>query len=380
MGLQLEVIPSITACESIKPEWEQLLCACPRATVFDSFGWIKANLLAFQNRDTWVLAFRHSDSALAAVIPLVVRRGRRYFRGRRWVEFAGLPYADYGSCLVRPGSEAAVAESLVGFCCSKAACWDGIYLDRLKADAPFLEHIAFAARRRGLPTTVRETDHIRQLTKPEFFAAGPRAGRSGKSLNKARKRLQERGEIGFAVHDRSERILEYLETFCSWHVERFAARGWRSPLADPLHREFYRHIVEELAPQGQIWLSILTCGASAIAMRFSPLFDGTLHLYSTCFSEAFAQYSPSMLQLEMLLDHAFQAGIACVDFGIGESPQKKYASAGGHQALATVEIYRERMSSLEGRVYQAVEETRLRSGLLLRAGKLFRRFFPYDVR
>ena len=111
MSLELEVIPSITACESLKPEWEELLCSCPQATVFNTFAWIKANLLAFPHSDIWVLAFRNSASALVAVVPLVVRRGRRYFRERRWVEFAGLPYADYGSCLVRPGWEAPVAEA-----------------------------------------------------------------------------------------------------------------------------------------------------------------------------------------------------------------------------------------------------------------------------
>src|SRR5260370_32221263 len=113
-------------------------------------------------------------------------------------------------------------------------------------------------------------------------------------------------------------------------------------------------------------------------MRFSPLLDGTLHLYSTCFSEAFARYSPSMLQLEMLLEHAFQSGIECVDFGIGESPQKEYASAGVRQTLATVEIYGDRMSSLEGRFYHAAEQARSRSRLIPRAGKLFPRFFPYS--
>ncbi len=297
MSLELEVIPSITNCETLKPEWDQLLRSCPHATVFNTFAWIKANLLAFQNSDTWVLAFRHSASALAAVIPLVVRRGRRYFRGRRWVELAGLPYADYGSCLVRPGWEAPVAERLVGFCCSKAARWDAIYLDRFEAGTPFLGQLVSAARNHGLPTTVRETNHIRRLTKQEFVAAGPRGRHSSKSLRKSRNRLLEQGDISFEVYDQAEQILERLETFYVWHVERFAAKGLRSPLADPQHRTFYRHIVEELAPQGQIWLSVLTCGGRAIAMRFSPLFDGRLHLYSTCFSEAFARYSPSMLQL-----------------------------------------------------------------------------------
>jgi CelD/BcsL family acetyltransferase involved in cellulose biosynthesis len=379
MSVELEVISSIAACEPLKPEWEQLLCSCPEATVFNTFAWIKANLLAFPNSDTWVLAFRHSSSALAAVIPLVVRRGRRYFRERRWMEFAGLPYADYGSCLVRPGWESPVAESLVGFWRSKADSWDGIYLDRFKAGAPFLGHLASAARNHGLTTTVRETDHIRQLTKQQFAAEGPRS-HSSKSLRKSRNRLSERGDISFEVYDSADPILERMEMFFAWHVERFAAKGLRSPLADPQHRGFYRHIVEELAPQRQIWLSVLACGGEPIAMRFSPLFDGTLHLYSTCFNEAFASYSPSMLQLEMLLKHAFQSGIACVDFGIGESPQKEYAGAGVRQTLATIEIYRERMSPLEARFYQAAEQTRSRSRLIPSAGKLFRRLFPYNVR
>ena len=376
MSLELEVIPSITDCERLKPEWEQLLRLCPQATVFHTFAWIKANLLAFPNSDTWVLAFRDSPSAMVAVLPLAVRRGRRYFRARRWVEFAGLPYADYGSCLVRPGWEAPVAESLVGFLGSKAASWDGIFLDRFQAGEPFLDHLAFAAKNHGLLASVRETDHVRRLTKQEFV----KSHSSSHSLRKSRNRLLERGEIGFEVYDRAEQILERLETFFTWHVERFAAKGLQSPLADPQHRAFYRHIVEELAPQGQIWLSVLSCGGAPIAMRFSPLLNGTLHLYSTCFSEAFAKYSPSMLQLEMLLEHAFQSGIECVDFGIGESPQKEYASAGGRHTLATVEIYRGRMSWLEERFYQAAEQTQSQSRLIPWAGKLFRRFFPYNVR
>ena len=79
MSLELEVIPSIAGCEALKPQWEQLLCACPQGTVFNTLGWIQSNLLAFPNSDTWILVFRDSTSALAAVIPLVVRRGRRYF-------------------------------------------------------------------------------------------------------------------------------------------------------------------------------------------------------------------------------------------------------------------------------------------------------------
>ncbi|MGD0214824.1 MAG: GNAT family N-acetyltransferase [Terriglobales bacterium] len=380
MSLELEVIPSIAACETLKPEWVQLHSSCPQATVFNTFGWIKANLLAFPNRETWILVFRQSSSSLAAVVPLVVRGGRRYFRERRWVEFAGQPYADYDSCLVRPGHEAAVAESLVGFWVSKAASWDGIFLDRFKACAPFVASLASAAKSHGLSTTVRESEHIRRLTREEFGAEGLRSGHASKSLRKARNRLQERGDVRFEVYGHAAQIHERLEMFFTWHVERFAAKGQLSPLADPQHRDFYRRIVEELAPLGHVWLSVLSCGDVAIAMKLTPLFAGTLHLYSTCFNEAFARYSPSMLQLELLLEHAFRSGISCVDFGIGESPQKDYASADIDHTLTTLEIYRERISPLEGRLYQAAGQARSQSRLIPWAGRLFRRFFPYNVR
>jgi len=380
MGLKLEVISSVAGCESLRKEWDELLRSSPQATVFDSFAWIKANLLAFPNPETWVLAFRDSNATLAAVTPLVVRQGRRYLRIRRWVEFAGLPYADYGSCFVRPGWEAPVAETFVQFCCSKAANWDAVCLERFRVDAPCLGSVAAAAKNHGLVAVVRESDHIRLLTKQEFDGEMQEGRHSSKSLRKSRNRLLEHGEIGFEVYDRSEPILERLDTFMAWHVERFAAKGMQSPLADAKHRAFYRHIVEELAPQGQIWLSALTCAGKAIAMRFSPLFNRRLHLYSTCFDEAFAKYSPSMLQLEMLLQCAFKSGVECVDFGIGESPQKEFAGVAAGQTVANLEIYGDKLSSLEGRFYRAAASARSRSRLVLRGGKLFRRFFPCNVR
>lgn len=381
--MKLQVVPSLLGSEALTSEWEDLIRACPQATVFDSRGWIKANLLAFddsklQDSRAWILAFREPDSSLAAIVPLVVRRGRRYLRERRWVEFAGQPYADYGSCLVRPGLEEPVTESLFEFCRSKASAWDGIFLDRLRADDPLLGHVSVAAKKSGLTASVRESGHIRRLTKQEYETES--TARSSKRLRKARSRLSEMGEIDFEVFTQAAPILQRMETFFAWHVDRFAAKGLCSPLADPQHRKFYKHIVDQLAPQERIWLSVLTCGERPVAMRFSPQFNGTLHLYSTCFDEAFAKASPSMLHLEMLLEYAFGLGIACVDFGLGESPQKEFAGKSDLQTLVTLEIYSGKMAVIEGRSYQAAEHMKSRSQMFARTGKFLRRLFPYDIR
>ncbi|MGB9198121.1 MAG: GNAT family N-acetyltransferase [Terriglobales bacterium] len=379
MRVELKVISGAADAGALEREWEELLCACPRATVFDSLGWARANLRAFPNHDSWILTFREPDSYLVGVIPLVARRGRRYLRERRWMEFAGQPYADYASCPVRPGWEAAVAERLAEFCRSKADDWDGVYLDRLSADSAFLACISSAMKKGGLLANVREAGKIRLLNAQEHEANADGKERTGRSLRKARTRMAEQGELTFDVFTQRGAIADRLERFFDWHVARFAARGLRSPLADASHREFYRQIVDELAPKERIWLSVLACGARPVAMRFSPVFNGTVHLYSTCFDAAFAKCSPSMVHLEMLLEHAFRSGMRCVDFGLGESPQKEFAGSGS-QTVSAVEVYSSRTALLEQRCYHAAERLRSRLPVAARLGKLLRRAFPYDVR
>jgi hypothetical protein len=87
-----------------------------------------------------------------------------------------------------------------------------------------------------------------------------------------------------------------------------------------------------------------------------------------------------MLHLETLLEYPFRSGITCVDFGLGESPQKEFAGESADQTLVALEIFQGRMGSLESRSYQAVERMRSRSRLVAQTGRLLRRVFPYDVR
>jgi CelD/BcsL family acetyltransferase involved in cellulose biosynthesis len=379
MTIQREVISSIASAEAFKEDWERLLCICPQATVFDSFGWVQANLAAFPNSQTSILLLRELGAGLLGVIPLVVRRGRRYLRERRWIEFAGQPYADYASCLVLPGAENAVACELIDFCASTAADWDGVFLDRFRADSTFVDCVSAAATKRRFAAVTGEDGRIRRLTKLDYEnnSAGDA---SSKSLKKARTRLAEHGAVSFEIFSHPDQIAPRLNTFFDWHVTRFAAKGLRSPLAEAPHREFYRQMVALLAPQERIWLSVLSSAAQPVAMRLSPVFNRTVHLYSTCFDASFSKYSPSMLHLQMLLEHAFRSGIDCIDFGLGESPQKDFAGHGNSQPLVTLEIYKDKLALLEQQSYQTAERVRSRSQIAARAGKALRRIFPYDVR
>ena len=63
-----------------------------------------------------------------------------------------------------------------------------------------------------------------------------------------------------------------------------------------------------------------------------------------------------MLQLQMLLEHAANAGIRLVDFGMGDSPQKEKAGGIGDCDLVRVELYRSRTVAIEGKAFLAAHE------------------------
>jgi len=290
------------------------------------------------------------------------------------LEFAAQPYADYGASLVRRGLEGAVVEKFLEYLSSSKEHWDAVHLDKMMPGDPFVQGLLTASHQRHVPTTAHTTQQVRRLMKQSYAAQG-----TSRSLDKALKRLAAQGILHLDVYTRPEEIEPRLDGFFHLHEERFSAKGLRSPLADSRHRNFYRNIVRGLAPKGFVWLSSLTCGTTPVAMRFSFLRGRTLHLYSTCFAGAFARYSPSMLQLRMLLNHAFSNGVEIVDFGVGESPHKEHSGVTVEQALLEVELYSGQIPRLESDLFHAAQRARSNSVQVQRVGKLLRRLFPYEM-
>lgn len=368
---------SVSDCDPLREPWDRLLSQCEDVTPFETFEWTKANLISFENNGVQVLAFRDHSSRIVGIVPLVLRRGRKFLRRRRWLEFAGLPYADYGICLVCSGFESQVAGALVDYLRSVRPTWNGVYLDNIRQNDEFTRNVPAAAREVGLFAIMQPTFRIRRLTKAAF-TADPHSGlQASKTLAKARRKISEAGEVTFDVKKTEVDIREHLESYFKMHIERCSSKGVISPLAEAGQQRFFQNIVKTCAASGQVWLSILSCGGRPIAYRFSLCYRGSLHLYSTCFAPLLAKYSPSMLLLESLLDYAFGHGIQVVDFGMGASPQKEKAGAIAEQRMARVELYHSRHAYAEGQLYLAVQRNAAKSKLLRNGSRMLRKLLPY---
>src|ERR1700687_3760604 len=375
MTIGRRVFESVSECEALRQQWRFMLTQCRHATPFHTYEWTMANLSAFDNDAVFVLALSdHSD--VVGILPLVLKKGRRYINTHRWIEFAGLPHADYGGALVRPGYELAVAEDLLEFLKTRLTEWEGVHLDRLSQQGGFVRALASAANQLGWHVSARQSDSVRRLSREHYFQSQLEEAGS-RSLEKARRKLAMKGDVIFEVLHQVDEIHQQLETYIRLHTNRFASLGRQSPLASPTHIKFYEQMIAECAAAGYLWLSRLTCRGAPVAMRLSLACNDILHLYSTCFAAEFGKYSQSMLQLAMLLDYAFHHGINAADFGIGESPHKRQAGSILQPPMIRVEIYHNRWPSIESSAYDLTERACMKWPPLRRGGKMLRRMFPY---
>ena len=379
MMIDRRVLKSVSECEDLRQEWRGLFAKCRSVTPFHTYEWTRANLCTFGNEGVRVLVFSERRAGVVAILPLVLRRGRRYLGTRSWLEFAGLPHADYAGVLVRSGFEQAVAHSFLEYLNSVGATWEGVCLDKVREDDEFLRSLLPAVIERGWHVTSHPALPVKRLSSLDAVRADA-TGVKGKSLERLKKLAVSRGEnLRFEVLEQKEQILEQMETFVRLHVARFATKGLQSPLASPRHVDFYHRIVTECAPEGYVWFSSLSCGQTPVAMRLSFRSGEMLHLYSTCFALEFAKYSPSVLQLGMLLEYAFKHGVSTVDFGIGESPHKQQPGATMQQQLVQVELYNNKVPWIESRSYEVIERVCTKLPASRRAGKMLRKLFPYDL-
>lgn len=376
MSLRVDLETSASDCENLREDWERLLSERESPTPFETFEWNRANLISFENDRALVLVFRDRISRVIAILPLVQRERRKHLRRGRWIEFAGLPYADYGTCLINAGYELPVARALVDYLRSSDSGWSGLYLDNMRQTDVITRLLPIVASNAGMFATSRPTFNIRRLTRTAFLSNLSTGLQSSKTLATAKRKLSRLGEVNFEVRTGDVDVLKHLASYFEMHIERGMSKGIESPLAAPSQQKFFRNIVATCSPSGLIWLSSLCCNGRPIAYRFSLCYRNSLHLYSTCFAPEFAKYSPSMLLLEFLLGYAFGNGIEVIDFGMGESPQKEKSGATAEQQMSCVEVYHRRGDYIESRLYHVGQRQATKSRALRQTAKMLRNVLP----
>jgi CelD/BcsL family acetyltransferase involved in cellulose biosynthesis len=126
-------IDNVADWERHAEDWRRVAEASPRATVFQTWEWLRTWWEHFgAGKRLWVLAFRDPDGTAAGFAPLYLPPRPSPLRTAR---FLGTGVSDYGDILALPGREADVCAALWEFLAGRRAAWDWLDLQQVRPGA-----------------------------------------------------------------------------------------------------------------------------------------------------------------------------------------------------------------------------------------------------
>ena len=155
---------------------------------------------------------------------------------------------------------------------------------------------------------------------------------------KFRRIKREVGRLRFTMHDDREDVLDTLLRWKEEQYERTGANGFYQlfsvPWATRILRDIYRTQETDFAGV----LSSLYAGDRLVAAHLGMRSGHVLHHWFPAYEISMKTYSPGLILLLKMLEHAPAAGMTILDFGQG-TPQYKarFANAGQTTVYGTVE-------------------------------------------
>ncbi len=126
-------------------------------------------------------------------------------------------------------------------------------------------------------------------------------GSFGKDLRRKRRRLEERGEVGWRFRTGRDVTPECIETFLRLEDQGWKAEDGKSMLSRPGHAEFCREMFKRFAADGRAFFTELTLNGHVIAST-SNLISGDIGFaFKIGWNTEFAAVSPGLLnELELI--------------------------------------------------------------------------------
>jgi len=155
---------------------------------------------------------------------------------------------------------------------------------------------------------------------------------------KFRRMKREVGRLRFTMHDDRK---EVLDTLLRWKEEQYKRTGvstfyqlFAVPWATPILRDIYRTQETDFAGV----LSSLYAGDILVAAHLGMRSGHVLHHWFPAYDRSLKTYSPGVILLLKMLEHAPAAGMTILDFGQGTPEYKaRFANAQQTTAYGTVE-------------------------------------------
>jgi len=306
---------------ALAARWD-VLAAASQQFPFQSACWLAAWYRAFASDDAitpLIATVRGRSGDLAMVLPLIERR----LGGLRIAEFADLNLTDYNAPLIGPAAPTDSAEAAELWRALRNAL-SGIDLVRLKKMP-----IEIAGRANPLTLDARTTPCMlsgHALTTPDDFEAYRYSldRRDRKELERSWRVFTRHPGAEFRVIDDVDEALRLLGIMEIQQRTRIRDLGLPYTLDDEAAAAFYRHLIADGLPCGQVVMTALTAGDEVVASLLGVRNAGRYVMIRI--SNAGAQWSncsPGRLLIARTMAHLHAQGTRIFDFGVGTYAYKR---------------------------------------------------------
>jgi CelD/BcsL family acetyltransferase involved in cellulose biosynthesis len=301
--------------------WERLADDV-RASPFLYPGFVLAWWRAFGD-SALQIAVTRDDDRVAAVLPLVSRRGVLASPANWHTPETGVLAQD----------ELAVADLVTALLARRPRRLSLAFLDRSATTTATLHG---AVERAGYRITERPLANAPFLELHGDWEAfeGAIPAKERKPLKRRARRLAELGSVSFDVSTGDAQLDERFD-----ELVRVEALGWKGEQGTAMSSQretldFYRDVARWGSARGWLRMQALRLDDAAIAVAFGLEAHGVLHSLKTGFDPAHRALGPGVMLMRELVRQGFEDGLARIELLGDADPYKRLWSSGVRERIA----------------------------------------------
>jgi CelD/BcsL family acetyltransferase involved in cellulose biosynthesis len=313
-AIRIEAITGPQSFLDLEPVWNEVAEAAGLDHPFLEYAWVRTWWEAFGAGSTLHVLVLWAGDRPIAIAPLILTPVRMWgIKVRRLGFFynAHVPRADFLIAERREEVYRAIWDYL-----SRNPFWDLLQLCQLPEGCPTLAEIpklAAAARcRTGVWTSEASPYVPLRPSWDEYFDGLAAKHRS--NLRNRFKRLKAEGPVEMETIASAEGLAEGVDAGLRLEAAAWKGEAETAIRCDGATSRFYSTLAGRAADHGWLGLHFLRAGETRIAFDYSLSYKNRIHLLKLGYDPAYARFSPSNLLLCLVLQNAFEQGVAEYDF------------------------------------------------------------------
>lgn len=334
MKYRVQLIRSAGDLAALAPAWQQLLGACPSATVFATYSWNRVWWQHFgAGARLYVPAVYDEAAQLVGIAPLLLRRTGLI----RTLELIGAGLSDVGDFVLHPDCAVPVAAAIFAHLQAQRHEWDLVDLDEVPAYSPLAGDLAGLLPHGLAAMRLPRTDNA--------FIAAPAAWSDYRAhVPRKWRRAFERPRFDadttatFRLVAAPNEVAAAVHTLYRLHRARWAARpdALEAVHLTPTFAAFLAAVSTQLAAHGGLRLTELRVDDQVIAAGLNFLVNGHWNAYMQGFDPHWIAHSPGRLVTTFAIKQACDEQVREFDFGRGNEAYKYRYGAANRQSLRLI--------------------------------------------